>query len=175
MMYEETFKKVTTEYLQNLKASGDMAPALLLSACAGLLSDQPSVDYGNRAYAQIPEVTGGNIYTRCATNIRELAFLAVKKFDPASTEITLRDDVTLPSDKKLFLERSELGVIFGNLRAFENHLGNFDTIPDCLTAWEIFCKLPEKEARMAAFRLCADIFSMYPNATYEATVNEEKE
>ncbi len=166
-MFENTYNDTVKSIKSNTSSLEDKAEAMLLSAIDGLLTKKPYGD--DRTYAMIPEVTGGDLYRVCASNIRALAELAGNSWDMHNSDIEIFSGVNV-SSKKL----SELGVIFENLRAYEakiHQCKQFIIRPNFLVAWDIFSILPENERKIAVFKLCSDIYLRFPNAESEANID----
>ncbi len=165
-MFERTYENTVREILSKTDSEEDKAKAILLSAIDGLLTETP--EGNDRPYAMLPEVTShswdlshhysDDLYVTCATNIGALAAL-------------VGDSEYRDSDKT-----SRLHIIFENLRKYEAKVQGCSKEgirkPAGLAAWDIFCIIPRTKQRMAAFSLCADIYLRYPNASYEAAVDE---
>lgn len=157
---EASIRTLIEAFMKNMQPEGaakgggssdpfwDDATRMFLSACVGFLTQKPEGD--DRPYAQIPEVTGGNLYTACFANLCELTRMAGNKFDEKAGDIRLMDGVVITPDKNAPQKGSKIGAIFENMRAYEAKIQGCEPAnivkPYCLREWENFWGTPEKTA-----------------------------
>lgn len=188
---EASIRTLIEAFMKNMQPEGaakgggsldpfwDDATRMFLSACVGFLTQKPEGE--DRPYAQIPEVTGGNLYTACFANLCELTRMAGNKFDPNSKEIRLMDGVVITPDKNAPQKGSKIGAIFENMRAYEAQLQGCEkeeiVKPYCLREWENFWGTPEKTATTVmtttAVKLDAFNIEQVKNLTSSDTVHLE--